>query len=108
MASNFGLTARVSRLACLIVACLLSWTDAGRAGLVEPSDTVLTIPEKVALLDDDCGDEKAPRPFERTFHATYRWNAQRRTFVTTSSNLEKLAKENDYLNSGDLPLPSPR
>jgi hypothetical protein len=68
---------------------------------------VLTIPEKVALLGDDCGDEKTPRPFERTFRATYRWNAQRRTFVTTSSNLEKLAKENDYLNSGNLPLPSP-
>jgi hypothetical protein len=68
---------------------------------------VLTIPEKVALLEDDCGDEKAPRPFERTFRATYRWNARRRTFVTTSSNLEKLVKQNDYLNSGDLPLPSP-
>ncbi len=68
---------------------------------------VLTIPEKVALLDDDCGDEKAPRPFERTFRATYRWNARRRTFLAASSNLEKLAKENDHLNSGDLPLPSP-
>jgi hypothetical protein len=67
---------------------------------------MLTIPEKVELSDNDCGDEKAPRPFERTFHATYRWNARRRTFVTTSSNLEKLVKENDYLNSGDLPLPS--
>jgi hypothetical protein len=69
---------------------------------------VLTLPEKVELLDNDCGDEQAPRPFERTFGATYRWNAQRRTFVTASGNLEKLAKENDKLNSGDLPLPSPR
>jgi hypothetical protein len=69
---------------------------------------VLTLPEKVELLDDDCGDEQAPRPFKRTFHATYRWNAQRRTFATASSNLEKLTKENDKLNSGDLPLPSPR
>jgi hypothetical protein len=68
---------------------------------------VLTLPEKVELLDNDCGDEQAPRPFVRTFHAAYRWNARRRTFVTASSNLEKLAKENDHLNSGDLPLPSP-
>jgi hypothetical protein len=71
---------------------------------------VLTVPEKVEREDDftDCGDDKVPRPFVRTFRATYRWNTQRRTFVTASSNLEKLAKENDKLNSGDLPLPSPR
>jgi hypothetical protein len=71
---------------------------------------VLTVSEKVELEDDsgDCGDDKAPRPFVRTFGATYRWNTRRRTFVTASSDLEKLAKENDRLNSGDLPLPSPR
>lgn len=71
---------------------------------------VLTVPEKVELEDNfaDCGHAKVPRPFVRTFRATYRWNAQRRAFVTASSNLEKLAKENERLNSGDLPLPSPR
>jgi hypothetical protein len=70
---------------------------------------VLTIPEKVALQPDaDCGDEKAPRPFVQTFYAKYRWNAHRRTFATTSSNLEKLGKENAKLNSADPPLPSPR
>ena len=70
---------------------------------------VLTIPEKVALQHDvDCGDEKAPRPFVRTFYARYRWNARRRAFVTTSSNLEKLGKENDKLNAADPPLPSAR
>jgi hypothetical protein len=69
----------------------------------------LTIPEKVALQPDaDCGDEKAPRPFVRTFYARYRWNARRRAFVATSGNLEKLGKENDKLNSADPPLPSAR
>jgi len=71
---------------------------------------MLTVPEKVALQPDagDCGDEKAPRPFVRTFHATYRWNAQRRVFVATSSTLDELVKENDKLNSADPPLPSRR
>ena len=70
---------------------------------------MLTVPEKVALQPDaDCGDEKAPQPFVRIFRATYRWNAHRRTFVTTSSSLDKLVKENDKLNSADAPLPSKR
>jgi hypothetical protein len=70
---------------------------------------VLTVPEKVALQPDaDCGDEKAPRPFVRTFRATYRWNTQRRAFVTSSGNLDDLAKVNDKLNSADPPLPSAR
>jgi hypothetical protein len=70
----------------------------------------LTVPEKVALQPGfaDCGDEKAPDPFVRTFRATYRWNAHRRAFVTTSSSLNNLAKENDKLNSADAPLPSRR
>lgn len=70
----------------------------------------LTVPEKVALQHDfaDCGDDKVPRPFVRTYRASYRWNAHRRAFVATSSNLEKLAKENDKLNSADPPLPSGR
>jgi hypothetical protein len=71
---------------------------------------VLTVPEKVALQRNfaECGDEKAPRPFVRTFRATFRWNAHRRAFVTTSGNLEKLVKENDKLNSADSVLPSGR
>lgn len=40
MAAAFGMTGRTSRIACLTVACLLSWMDAGRAGLVEPSAAV--------------------------------------------------------------------
>lgn len=69
---------------------------------------VLTVSEKVTLQQDfaDCGDDKVPRPFVRTFDAVYRWNAHRRAFVRTSSSLDKLAKENDKLNSADAPLPS--
>jgi hypothetical protein len=70
---------------------------------------VLTVPEKVALQPDaDCGDEKAPQPFVRVFHAAYRWNERRRTFATTSSSLDRLVKENGKLNSADAPLPSKR
>lgn len=71
---------------------------------------VLTVPEKVALQPDfaDCGDEKAPRPFVRTFRAAYRWNPHRRTFVAASGNLDELGKVNDKLNSADPPLPSRR
>ena len=71
---------------------------------------VLTVPEKVALQPDaaDCGDEKAPRPFVRSFHAVYRWSTQRRAFATMSSNLDELGKQNDKLNSADPPLPSRR
>jgi hypothetical protein len=71
---------------------------------------VLTIPEEVKLQPDlaDCGDEKAPRPFVRPFHAVFRWNAHRRAFQTTFSNLEKLDKENDKLNGADPIFPSAR
>ncbi len=71
---------------------------------------VLSVPEKVALQPDyaDCGDDKAPHPFVRPFGAVYRWNAQRRAFVAISSSLDKLARENDKLNSADPPLPSRR
>jgi hypothetical protein len=71
---------------------------------------VLTVPEKVALQPDaaDCGDEKAPQPFVRSFRATYRWNAHHRAFVATSSSLDELVKENDKLNAADPPLPSRR
>jgi hypothetical protein len=69
---------------------------------------VLTVPEKVALQPGfaDCGDDKVPRPFVRSFRATYRWDPHRRAFVTASGNLAKLAKENDKLNSADPRLPT--
>jgi hypothetical protein len=59
---------------------------------------VLTVPEKVELQKDytECGDEKAPRPFVRAFHAEYHWNPT------------QLAKVNDKLNSADPPPPSAR
>jgi hypothetical protein len=46
-----------------------------------------------------CTDQKVPRPFVRTFRANYRWNARRRTFVTTASDLARLYKEIKRPNS---------
>jgi hypothetical protein len=46
--------------------------------------------------DQQCDGAKEPRPFTRTPSATYRWNARRRTFVTTSMELEKAEHEADY------------
>ena len=69
----------------------------------------LTIPEKFALQPGtDCGDEKPPHPFVRTFRATYRWSADRRAFVTASGNLKLLVQENDRLNAADPAPPSAR
>jgi hypothetical protein len=47
-----------------------------------------------------CDGAKEPRPFTRTPSATYRWNARRRTFVTTSTELENLEKLNMKLIMG--------
>jgi hypothetical protein len=62
----------------------------------------VAVREKLALQDDsaDCGDEKIPRPFTKTFHETYRWSARRQKFAVTSSDLKKLERENDRLMSG--------
>jgi hypothetical protein len=62
----------------------------------------VAVREKLALQDGsaDCGDEKVPRPFTRTLHETYRWNARRQKFEVTSSDLKKLDRENDRLMSG--------
>jgi hypothetical protein len=64
----------------------------------------LAVRERLALLPDsvDCGDEKIPRPFRRTFHATYRWNAGRKKYESTASDLNKLDRENQKLISGGL------
>ena len=63
---------------------------------------VFAVRETLTLQPDraECG-QKIPRPFVRTFRATYRWNAQRRTYVTTSSDFNSLAKEVDKFSSGE-------
>ena len=64
----------------------------------------VAIRERLALLPEsgDCGDEKIPRPFRRTFHATYRWSAGRKKYEITASDLNKLDRENQKLISGGL------
>jgi hypothetical protein len=55
--------------------------------------------------DQQCDGAKEPRPFTRTPSATYRWNARRRTFVTTSMELENLEKLNMKLIMGSVIAP---
>jgi hypothetical protein len=50
----------------------------------------------------DCSGEKIPRPFRRTYHATYRWSASRKRFEMKSGDLRKLDRENKKLMSGGL------
>lgn len=59
--------------------------------------------ETVTLHSDrtGCSGEKVPRPFTRTYHAIYRWNAHREKFEITSSDLKRLDRENEKLMSGE-------
>jgi hypothetical protein len=74
------------------------------AGGARYGEIKLTVRERLTLEPDhaDCGGEKVPRPFTRTFHAIYRWNAGREQFQITSSDLKKLDQENKKLTSGGL------
>jgi len=64
----------------------------------------LAVRERVTSLPDrdGCSGEKVPRPFRRTYHATYRWSAARKKFEVTASNLNRLDRENQKLISGGL------
>jgi hypothetical protein len=64
----------------------------------------LAVRERVILLPDrdGCSGEKVPRPFRRTYHATYRWSVARKEFEVTSSDLNRLDRENQKLISGGL------
>jgi hypothetical protein len=57
---------------------------------------------KLRLQEDhgNCDGAKEPRPFTRTAQATYRWDARRRAFVTTSRELDKLEELNMKLIMG--------
>ena len=65
---------------------------------------LVAVNESVTLEPDraDCSGEKIPRPFRRTYHAVFRWNAARKHFEITSSDLERLDRENKKLMSGGL------
>ncbi len=64
----------------------------------------LAVHEKVVLLSGsaDCSGEKVPRPFHRTYRATYRWNAARGKFEITATDLNRLDRENQKLISGGI------
>jgi hypothetical protein len=64
----------------------------------------VAVNESVTLEPDraDCSGEKIPRPFRRTYHAVYRWNAARKHFEITSGDLQKLDRENKKLMSDGL------
>jgi hypothetical protein len=64
----------------------------------------LAVRERVTLLPDrdGCSGEKVPRPFRRTYHATYRWSAARKEFEVTAGDLNRLDRENQKLISGGL------
>jgi len=54
----------------------------------------VTIREKVTVSGEDCGeDDKPPAPHTSVYQATYRWDARRGRFVTRSSELNRLADE---------------
>jgi hypothetical protein len=55
----------------------------------------VSVVERVAVTGDDCGEEKAPRPRVAAYHAIYRWDAQRQSFETRSTELDRLAKQNE-------------
>ena len=63
----------------------------------------VAVHETVTLQSDrtGCSGEKVPRPFTRTYHATYRWNAHREKFEIASSDLKRLDRENERLMSGE-------
>lgn len=63
----------------------------------------VAVHETVTLQSDKtgCSGEKVPRPFTRTYHAIYRWNAHREKFEITSSDLKRLDRENEKLMSGE-------
>jgi hypothetical protein len=75
-------------------------TDAGR----RYRQIHLAVHERVTLLADSagCSGEKVPRPSRRIYRATYRWNEGRKIFLVTTSDLNRLDRENQKLMSDGL------
>jgi hypothetical protein len=56
----------------------------------------VSVVERVTLTGGNgCGDQKAPRPRVTTYQANYRWDARARRFTTQSTEMPRLAKENE-------------
>jgi hypothetical protein len=66
-----------------------------------PYRRILAVVRETLKLNDDaasCSGEQAPKPFSRIFRATYRWNARRRVFATSSHDFAKLTRVIRKLN----------
>jgi len=53
----------------------------------------VTVTERLKRLGEDCGDERPPAPYVRTYRATYSWDAAKGAFVE-KGDLAKLDKLN--------------
>lgn len=68
------------------------------AALADPGPyraVFVRVREEVTATGDDCGDDRPMRPHVKLFQATYRWDARRGRFVTRSTELDRLAKEDE-------------
>ena len=54
----------------------------------------LTVTETLKRNDEDCDDDAVPRPYTRSFRATYRWDAGKGAFDADEAGLGPLDKEN--------------
>jgi hypothetical protein len=76
---------------------LCGWTSIETARLrtePDPGSAYRAIRAGVTLAvrrtDEDCGNDKIPKPSTRVFRADYQWDAAKRRYVTRSSDLKQL------------------
>jgi hypothetical protein len=56
----------------------------------------VSVVERVTLTGGNgCGDRTAPRPRVTSYQANYRWDARAQRFLTPSTEMHRLAKENE-------------
>jgi hypothetical protein len=54
---------------------------------------VRVVEETKAIPDDNCGDDKVPKPSRRVFDTVYRWNAAKKSFTPNNKAIERLSEE---------------
>ena len=55
----------------------------------------LVITETLKRTDEDCSDDVVPGPYTRSFHASYRWDADKSQWDADEAGLGRLDKENE-------------
>lgn len=55
---------------------------------------VLTVTETMKTTDDDCGDDKAPKPYRRIWRTVWSWDAGTGQYVDRAHGLDRLQKLN--------------